>query len=105
MTEQYKKVQPYMDASDNRYTQEEIDQAASALNAIVNTIRPGNLPELEDLDELQQLLEKAKQMPHSGKSDRAISYASMVIRYVSDGSGTMDMIERATRQLKEALKE
>jgi len=105
MTEQYKKVQPYMDASDNRYTQEEIDQAASALNAIVNTMRPGNLPELEDLDELQQLLEKAKQVAHSETSDRAISYASMVIRYVSDGSGTMDMIERATRQLKEALKE
>ena len=36
--------------------------------------------------------------------DRAISYASMVIRYVSDGSGTMDMIQRATNQLKEILK-
>lgn len=28
----------------------------------------------------------------------------MVIRYVSDGSGTMDMIERATNQLKEVVK-
>jgi hypothetical protein len=27
----------------------------------------------------------------------------MVIRYVSDGSGTMDMIQRATTQLKEVL--
>ena len=29
----------------------------------------------------------------------------MVIRYVSDGSGTMDMIERATKQLKEVINE
>ena len=38
------------------------------------------------------------------KANRAIGYAGMVIRYVSDGSGTMDMIERATNQLKEVLK-
>ena len=104
MTEQYKKVLPYMDAPDDQYTQEEVDQAASALNAVINTMRPGNLPEPEDLDELQQLLEKARQRPQSETSDRAISYASMVIRYVSDGSGTMDMIQRATNQLKEILK-
>ena len=67
-------------------------------------MRPGNLPELEDLDELQQLLEKVRKQPQSETSDRAISYASMVIRYVSDGSGTMDMIQRATNQLKEILK-
>ena len=104
MTEQYKNVQPYMDAPDGQYTQEEIDQAASALNAVINTMRPGNLPEPEDLDELQQLLEKVRKQPQSETSDRAISYASMVIRYVSDGSGTMDMIQRATNQLKEILK-
>ena len=104
MTEQYKKVLPYMDAPDDQYTQEEFDQAASALNAVINTMRPGNLPEPEDLDELQQLLEKVRKQPQSETSDRAISYASMVIRYVSDGSGTMDMIQRATNQLKEILK-
>ena len=104
MTEQYKKVLPYMDAPDDQYTQEEVDQAASALNAVINTMRPGNLPEPEDLDELQQLLEKVRKQPQSETSDRAISYASMVIRYVSDGSGTMDMIQRATNQLKEILK-
>jgi hypothetical protein len=38
------------------------------------------------------------------RANRAIGYAGMVIRYVSDGSGTMDMIERATNQLKEVLK-
>jgi hypothetical protein len=49
-------------------------------------------------------LEKAKKLPADNeKANRAIGYAGMVIRYVSDGSGTMDMIERATRQLKEVL--
>ena len=104
MEEQYAKAQPYMDAPADRYTQEEIDNVASALNAVINTMRPGNLPELEDLDELQQLLEKAKQLPNDNeKANRAISYAGMVIRYVSDGSGTMDMIQRATNQLKDVL--
>ena len=102
MMEQYQQVQPLMEAPDGQSTQEEIDKAASALNAIINAMRPGNLPELEDLDELQQLLEQAKQMPEDDeKANRAISYANMVIRYVSDGSGTKDMIERAVRQLKE----
>lgn len=78
---------------------------AEALNAAINTMRPGNLPELEDLDELMSLLEKAKQLPEDNdRANRAIGYAGMVIRYVSDGSGTMDMIERATNQLKEVLK-
>ena len=57
------------------------------------------------MDELMQLLEKAKLLPADNeKANRAISYAGMVIRYVSDGSGTMDMIQRATNQLKEVLK-
>ena len=102
MMEQYQQAQPLMEAPDGQSTQEEIDKAASALNAIINAMRPGNLPELEDLDELQLLLELAKQMPEGDeKANRAISYANMVIRYVSDGSGTKDMIERAVRQLKE----
>ena len=105
MTEQSAKAQPLMDAPVGQYTQEEIDKAASALNAIINAMRPGNLPELEDLNELQQLLEKAKTLPEDDeKVNNARGYAGMVIRYVSDGSGTMDMIERAVRQLKEVLK-
>jgi hypothetical protein len=105
MEEQSAKAQPLMDAPDGQYTQEEIDKAASALNAIINAMRPGNLPELEDIDELQQLLEKAKTLPEDDeKANSARGYAGMVIRYVSDGSGTMDMIERAVRQLKEVLK-
>ena len=105
MMEQAAKAQPLMDADEGRYSQEEIDKVAGALNAAINTMRPGNLPELEDMEELQQLLEKAKLLPDTNeKANRAISYAGMVIRYVSDGSGTMDMIQRATNQLKEVLK-
>ena len=105
MVAQYEKTRPYMDAPKDKYTQEEIDKAAGALNAVINTMRPGNLPELEDMDELMGLLEKAKQLPDDNEAaNRAIGYAGMVIRYVSDGSGTMDMIERATNQLKNVLK-
>ena len=66
-------------------------------------MRPGNLPELEDLDELLPLLTKARENANpSAKLKEAIEYAEMVVKYVSDGSGTQDMIDRATRQLKEA---
>ena len=105
MMEQAAKAQPLMDADEGRYSQEEIDKVAGALNAAINTMRPGNLPELEDMEELQQVREKAKLLPDTNeKANRAISYAGMVIRYVSDGSGTMDMIQRAANQLKEVLK-
>ena len=105
MEQQYAKVLPYMEAAEDRYTQEEIDNVTSAMNVVINTMRPGNLPELEDMEELQQLLEKARLLPEENeKANRAIAYAGMVIRYVSDGSGTMDMIQRATNQLKEVLK-
>ena len=104
MQEQQAKVQPMMEAPEDRYTQEEIDKVASALNAVINSMRPGNLAEPEDLEDLQSLLEQARQLPEDdGKANRAISYAAMVICYVSDGSGTMDMIERAVKQLKEVL--
>ena len=105
MTSQMASSQQMLDAPDDKYSQEEIDKAASALNGIINSMRPGNLPELEDMDELMGLLEKARQLPEGDRElDRAIGYAGMVIRYVSDGSGTMDMIQRATTQLKQFVK-
>jgi len=105
MAEQYTKAMPILDAPDNQYSQEEIDKAASALNGIINSMRPGNLPELEDMGELMGLMEQARQKPEGDRQlDRAIGYANMVVKYVSDGSGTKDMIERATTQLKAALK-
>ena len=105
MVEQMEKSRQLLDAPDDRCTQEDIDKATSTLNGIINSMRPGNLPELEDMGELSELLEKARQLPEGDRNlDRAINYANMVVRYVSDGSGTKDMIERATRQLREFVK-
>ena len=104
MREQMTSARSYLDAPEGKYSQEEIDQSADALNAIINTMRPGNLPEPEDLDELIRLLEKVKQLHDKDETaNRTISYANMVIRYVSDGSGTRDMIDRAIRQLNNIL--
>ena len=104
MEKQYAEALPLMDAPADRYSQDEIDHAASQLNAIINAMRPGNLPELEDLATLQQLLTQVGQSAADSETTRrAVSYATMVIRYVSDGSGTMDMIQRAENQLKEIL--
>ncbi|MGP1436068.1 MAG: hypothetical protein ACTTKN_05495 [Phocaeicola sp.] len=38
----------------------------ASLNAAINAMRPGNLPELEDLSELVPLIDKAKK---DGKED------------------------------------
>ena len=104
MSAQYDAALPLLDAPDGKYSQDEIDKAATALNAIINSMRPGNLPELEDMGELMQLMEQARQLPEGNQRlDRAIGYANMVVKYVSDGSGTADMIERATQQLKAAM--
>ena len=62
-------------------------------------MRPGNLPELEDLNELLQLVKAAKDKKDPRKKE-AIEYAEMVIRYVSNGSGTMDMIVKGCDQLR-----
>ena len=69
-------------------------------------MRPGNLPELEDMEPLMKLIEQAKQQSQpSQQLQRALDYAGMVVRYVSDGSGTHDMIERAINQLNENINE
>ena len=104
LTAQYENARQMLDAADGKYSQEEIDKAASAINVAINSMRPGNLPEPEDMGELTELLEKAILLPEGDQRvDRAIGYARMVVKYVNDGSGTADMIERATRQLKEAM--
>ena len=90
-----------LDNPDLNADQAAIDKATANLNAALNTMRPGNLPELEDMDELLPLLEKARaiQQP-SPQVKEAVEYAEMVVKYVSDGSGTMDMIQKATDRLK-----
>lgn len=91
---------------DKNYSQNEVNLAASALNAAINTMRPGNLPEPEDLYPLSTLLRQADRLPSKEMSQdviEAIEYARMVVFYVNDGSGTHDMIQNATDKLKEAI--
>ena len=83
---------------------DELSALASALNAAINTMRPGNLPELEDLDGLLALLQRAKAVDEpSGSMEKAIEFAEMVVKYVADGSGTMDMIVKAQERLEGLL--
>ena len=81
---------------------QEINATMASLNAAINTMRPGNLAELEDLKELLTLLRHvrafAKDTPTPATIE-AINYADMVVKYVSDGSGTIDMIKNAEKRL------
>ena len=84
-------------------TQDEINAAASSLNVAINTMRPGNLAEPEDLGELLPLLTEIKEIRNKNTELReAIDYADMVVGYVNDGSGTKDLITKALARLKEA---
>ena len=87
-------------------TQDEINAATSALNVAINTMRPGNLAEPEDLNELIPLLTDSKEnIPNKTTELRdAITYADMVVEYVNSGSGTHDLIDKALKRLKEARK-
>lgn len=91
--------------ADKQLTQDEVNKAASALNVAINTMRPGNLAEPEDLSELLPLVTEAKKVPNKSTELRdAIQYADMVIAYVNDGSGTHDLIKKALDRLKDTLK-
>ena len=71
----------------------------------INTMRPGNLAEPEDLGELLQMLTKAKNNPDITTDLReAINYADKVVQYVNDGSGTRDLIDKALKLLCETMK-
>lgn len=84
-------------------TQDEVNAVASALNVAINTMRPGNLAEPEDLNELLPLLTATKNIRNKTTELReAIDYADMVVQYVNDGSGTHDLIEKALKRLNEA---
>ncbi|MBQ7494703.1 MAG: glycoside hydrolase family 127 protein [Bacteroidaceae bacterium] len=120
LMEQFDRARALFDDADRAHDQQAIDDMTTELNTALNTMRPGNLPELEDLDELLPLLNDAKQRKETGnqrketekqrkdaertaaKLQEAIEYAEMVVKYVSDGSGTQDMIDRAVKQLKAA---
>lgn len=97
MVEQLAKAEEILTGKE--FTQDDVNNATALLNAAINTMRPGNLPELEDLNELLQLVKDAKDK-NDPKQKEALDYAEMVIRYVSNGSGTMDMIIKAVSRLK-----
>lgn len=90
-----------------KVTQDELEGTTAILNRAINTMRPGNLAEMEDLRELSGLLRRAG-WPDDNTSEElkeAISYGRMVQKYVTDGSGTHDMIHAAVRKLKKAMKQ
>ena len=80
------------------------EQVAAALNSELNTMRPGHLAEPEDVSRVSELLLRLRTLPQSRERDRVMRYASGVVRYVTNGSGTMDMIRRAEKELNEILK-
>jgi len=104
MLEQLEKAEA-VDADASRdLRQEEVAAATSALNAAINTMRPGNLAEPEDLDALLVMVTDAKTIENKTTELReAIGFADMVVQYVNDGSGTKDLIDRATEVLRQGL--
>ena len=105
MLEQLEAAEAVNAAEPRTLSQEEVTKVTSALNAAINTMRPGNLAEPEDLDALLRLVVETKEIPNKNTRLReAIDFADMVIQYVNDGSGTKDLIDRARTRLEEALK-
>ena len=90
-----------------KVTQDELEGTTAILNRAINTMRPGNLAEMEDLRELSGLLRRAGWSDENTSAElkEAISYGRMVQKYVTDGSGTHDMIHAAVGKLKKAMKQ
>ncbi len=89
----------------NTLSPDDVETASAQLNKAINTMRPGNLAEVEDLRPLTALLRRAG-MPDDTSSNplrEAVDYGRMVVRYVTDGSGTHDMISSAIQKLNLAL--
>lgn len=84
---------------------DEVETATATLNKAINTMRPGNLAEVEDLRPLSALLRRAGNPDASSTEELrdAVAYGNMVVRYVTDGSGTKDMIRVAVDRLKKAI--
>lgn len=105
LTKTLEEAQGVYDNKDKNYSQEEVNAIVSSLNTAINTMRPGNLPEMEDLRPLSGLLRRAGTIDESTSAalKEAVEYARMVMEYVTDGSGTHDMIETAVTRLKTAM--
>ena len=86
-------------------TQKKVNSATAMLNKAVNTMRPGNLAEVEDLRPLSGLLRRAGKVDSTSSQSlrEAVEYAQMVVKYVTDGSGTHDMIKTAEEKLRKEI--
>ena len=84
---------------------DDVESATANLNKAINTMRPGNLAEMEDLYLLSALLRRAGNTEDSSPEElrNAVAYGKMVVRYVTDGSGTKDMINAAVDRLMKAI--
>lgn len=100
-------AQELVEKGKKKVTQDELEGTTAILNRAINTMRPGNLAEMEDLRELSGLLRRAGWPDDNTSAElkEAISYGRMVQKYVSDGSGTHDMIHAAVGKLKKAMKQ
>lgn len=100
-------AQELVEKGKKKVTQDELEGTTAILNRAINTMRPGNLAEMEDLRELSGLLRRAGWPDDNTSAElkEAISYGRMVQKYVTDGSGTHDMIHAAVGKLKKAMKQ
>ena len=97
-------AQAVADNKGKNYSQSEVDAIAATLNKAINTMRPGNLAEMEDLRPLNALLRRAGTPDATTNQTlrEAVDYGQMVMKYVTDGSGTHDMIKAAVEKLRKA---
>lgn len=96
-------AQAVADNNGKNFSQSEVDAIAATLNKAINTMRPGNLAEMEDLRPLTGLLRRAGNPDETSSKElrEAVDYAKMVMKYVTDGSGTHDMINAAVEKLRQ----
>ena len=105
MRQAMEKAQQLLSKGKKKMTQDELEGSTAILNKAVTTMRPGNLAEMEDLQPLSELLRRAGWPDDSSTKElkEAVNYGRMVQKYVSDGSGTHDMIKTAVEKLQKAL--
>ena len=99
-------AQQLLAKGEKKADEDEVEGTTAILNRAINTMRPGNLAEMEDLRELSGLLRRAG-WPDDNTSAplrEAMDYGRMVQKYVTDGSGTLDMISAAVEKLKKQLR-
>lgn len=105
MLEAVSEARQLLDKDSKQLKANDVEAVTAALNRAVNTMRPGNLAEVEDLRPLTALLRRAGSPDDSSTEAlrSAVSYGKMVVSYVTDGSGTKDMIAVAVDKLKKAI--